>query len=51
MLKKTVKVITAIAFCMVLVGGSALDSKNLLVPAVMIVPSLGWLALVAWANK
>ena len=50
-LKRLVKVITIIAFMLLIIGGSALDSRNILVPIAMIVPALVWFGLLAWANR
>ena len=50
-MKRLVKVITFIAFMFLIIGGSALDSRNILVPIAMIVPALIWFGLLAWANR
>ena len=50
-MKFFVRMITVIALLLVMVGGSALDGKSILVPAVMIIPGTAWLAMIAWANR
>lgn len=50
-MKRLVKVITIIAFMLLIIGGSALDSRNIIIPIAMIVPALIWFGLLAWANR
>lgn len=50
-MKFFVRMITVIALLLVMVGGSALDGKSILFPAVMILPGTAWLGLIAWANR
>lgn len=50
-MKLLVKIITVIAVLLIMTGGSALDSQNLVPPMLMIFPGLVWLGMVAWANK
>ena len=50
-MKRLVKVITIIAFMFLIIGGSALDSRNIIIPIAMIAPALVWFGLLAWANK
>lgn len=50
-MKTFVKIITVIAVLMIMVGGSALDSQNLIPPMLMIFPGLVWFGLIAWANR
>lgn len=50
-MKTFMKIVTVIAVLMIMVGGSALDSQNLIPPMLMIFPGLVWLGLIAWANR
>ena len=50
-MRTAVKVITAVAFAGIAVGGSMLDSQSLVLPVAMIIPSMAWLGLLGWANK
>ena len=50
-MKLFVRMITVIALLLVMVGGSALDGKSILFPAVMILPGAAWFGLIAWANR
>lgn len=50
-MKRPMKVITIIAFMLLIIGGSALDSRNIIIPIAMIVPALVWFGLLAWANR
>jgi len=50
-MKRLVKAITIIAFMLLIIGGSALDSRNILIPIAMIVPALVWFGLLAWVNR
>lgn len=50
-MKTIVKIVTVIAVLMIMVGGSALDSQNMIPPMLMIFPGFVWLGLLAWANK
>lgn len=49
-MKAMVRIITAAAFLAIIVGGSALDSKSTIVPALMILPALAWLGLIVLVN-
>lgn len=49
-MKAIVRIITAAAFLAIIVGGSALDSKSTIVPALMILPALAWLGLIVLVN-
>lgn len=50
-MKKVVKILTLIALFLLMAGGSALDSENMMVPVIMIVPSLLWFGAIAIANR
>lgn len=50
-MKRIVKVITLIAVLLIMIGGAAMDSENILVPVCMILPGTAWLGLIAWANR
>lgn len=50
-MKILVNVISVIAFSGILAGGSVLDSRSLILPAVMIIPSMTWFGILAWVNK
>ena len=43
--------ITILALIAIAVGGSALDSDNIIIPTMMILPALAWLILLIWVNK
>ena len=43
--------ITILALIAIAVGGSALDSDNIIIPTMMILPALAWMALLIWVNK
>jgi len=50
-MKTAVKILTVIALLLIMFGGSALDSEDLTVPVLMLVPSFIWLGMIAWANR
>ena len=50
-MRTAVKVITALSLTGIAVGGSMLDSRSLVLPMLMIVPSMAWLGLLVWANR
>ena len=50
-MRTAVKVITAVALAGIAVGGSMLDSQSLVLPMLMIVPSMTWLGLIVWVNR
>jgi len=50
-MRTAVKVITGISLLGIAVGGSMLDSAFLVLPVLMIVPSMTWLGLLVWVNK
>lgn len=50
-MRTAVKVITGISLLGIAVGGSMLDSQSLVLPILMIVPSMTWLGLLVWINK
>lgn len=49
-MRTAVKVITGISLLGIAVGGSMLDSQSLVLPVLMIVPSMAWLGLLVWVN-
>ena len=49
-MRTAVKVITGISLLGIAVGGSMLDSQSLVLPMLMIVPSMAWLGLLGWVN-
>ena len=49
--KRIVKAITVIAVLLILIGGAAMDSDNIIVPICMVLPGIAWLSLIAWANR
>ena len=49
--KALVNIISSIAVGAVVLGGCALDSKNILIPAVMIMSGLGWFFLRVWVTN
>jgi hypothetical protein len=49
-MRTAVKVITGISLLGIAVGGSMLDSQSLVLPMLMIVPSMAWLSLLGWVN-
>ena len=50
-MRTAVKVITGISLLGIAVGGSMLDSQSMVLPMLMIVPSMAWLVLLVWANR
>ena len=50
-MRTAVKVITGISLLGIAVGGSMLDSQSLILPMLMIVPSMAWLGLLGVINK
>ena len=50
-MRTAVKVITGISLLGIAVGGSMLDSQSMVLPMLMIVPSMAWLGLLVWANR
>ena len=50
-MRTEIKVITGIAFAGILLGGCMLDSQSLVLPMLMIVPSMAWLGLLGWVNR
>lgn len=50
-MKRIVKAITVIAVLLILIGGAAMDSENIIVPVCMILPGIAWLGLIVWANR
>lgn len=50
-MKIVVRAITILALIAIAVGGSALDSANIIIPTLMILPALAWLILLIWVNK
>ena len=50
-MKVIVRAITILALIAIAVGGSALDSANVTIPILMILPALAWMALLIWVNK
>lgn len=50
-MRTAVKVIAAIAFAGIAVGGSMLDSQSLVLPMLLIVLSMAWLGLLGWVNS
>lgn len=49
-MRTAVKVITGISLLGIALGGSMLDSQSLVLPMLMIMPSLAWLGLIGWVN-
>ena len=49
--KRIVKAITVIAVLLILIGGAAMDSENIIVPVCMVIPGIAWLGLIVWANR
>jgi len=50
-MKIIVRAITILALIAIALGGSALDSANITIPTLMILPALAWMALLIWVNK
>ena len=50
-MKIVVRAITILALIAIAVGGSALDSANIIIPTLIILPALAWLILLIWVNK
>ena len=50
-MKIIVKAITILALLAIAVGGSALDSANIIIPTMIIMPGLAWMILLIWVNK
>lgn len=50
-MKKIIKAVTVIAVLLIMIGGAAMDSENLMVPLCMVIPGIIWLGLIAWANR
>ena len=50
-MKIIVRAITILALIAIAVGGSALDSANIIIPTLMILPALAWIVLLIWVNK
>ena len=50
-MKRIVKAITVIAALLIMIGGAAMDSDNIIVPICMVLPGIAWLSLIAWANR
>ena len=50
-MKKAVRIITVIAALLIMAGGSALDSENLLIPVLAIAPALAWFGALALVNR
>ena len=50
-MKVIVRTITILALIAIAVGGSILDSANITIPTLMILPALAWMALLIWVNK
>lgn len=50
-MKVIARAITILALIAIAVGGSALDSDNIIIPTMMILPALAWMVLLIWVNK
>ncbi len=50
-MKTAVRITTGIALLLIMVGGAALDSENLIVPVAMIAPALAWFGALALVNR
>ena len=50
-MKVIARAITILALIAIAVGGSALDSANIIIPTLMILPALAWIVLLIWVNK